>query len=167
MKKFSVARVSIAFPSLILTLLLIIAVPAVAQQNRSSESDRGPASEKSQTFVAHKFEHARMISVQSNAPARIETQGVRAAIDPESGELRQPTAEEIRALDLQMPASSRSITQAQQFQLPNGAVMMLVPEELLNYSFATISDGGFAIHCVDGTPDVSAASLTNDAGEKE
>ena len=94
------------------------------------------------------------------APALAAGAGQRAFIDPKTGQLREPEPGEIAALNA---AAARTApgTLAAAVELkagPGGAVGMMVPEELLSYSVATISpDGSVSMACVDGKKAADAA----------
>jgi hypothetical protein len=77
--------------------------------------------------------------------------GLVASVDPATGALRQPTAEEMRGL---RPDRSRAEKHAgtakssEPIALPGGGVAMEVPEELLNDVVAGIgADGMVVLHC--------------------
>ncbi len=85
--------------------------------------------------------------------------GQRAFIDPATGQLREPTPQEAAAL---AAAARRTLgTLAAPVQLkqgPGGAVGMVVPDNLLSYSVATINpDGTVSMTCVTGKNAADAA----------
>lgn len=73
--------------------------------------------------------------------------------DPETGQLRAPTAEEAKALRDAAPKAARRLPlrQAQQRVLPHGGVMLEVDESMDSYSVAVRrSDGSLQTQCVTG-----------------
>lgn len=76
--------------------------------------------------------------------------GLYAAIDPETGQLRQATAEEMRAL---RPADrsrleKRAVTTSEPIALPNGGVAMVLGDEYLNDVAVRIdADGTIVYEC--------------------
>ena len=123
----------LALLTLGLALLLAVAVPALAEQ----PAPQLPA-----------FEHATMVSATALEGGALGSgAGMRAAIDPRTGELRQPSRAELRELDRQRPQRPARAFAASQVERPDGTVMMAVDEELMNFSVAH-TGAGFA--CVEG-----------------
>ena len=78
--------------------------------------------------------------------------GQRAFIDPATGQLREPTPDEVAALEAAAPRKPLTLASPPQFkQGPGGAVGMAVPEDLMSYSVAAINpDGTVSTVCVTG-----------------
>lgn len=146
----------LALLTLPLALLVAVAVPAQAEQETSS----------SQLALPH--------ATMWNGPALDGTElgageGMRVAIDPATGELRRPSAAQVRVLEELQPQQVRRAFAASQIERPDGTVMMALGEELLNYSVVRL-DGGSAAHsCVEGAAHADLLFLSTAApaaGEK-
>jgi hypothetical protein len=78
------------------------------------------------------------------------TNGIWAAIDPATGQLRQPTAEEMRALRSSDRSrfERRAGTSSEPIVLPSGAVAIELGEEHMNDAIALIgADGAIVFDC--------------------
>ena len=83
--------------------------------------------------------------------------GQKAAIDPETKKLRQPTHEESAELDKGAKAAA-PVEPVKSIQLPNGAVMAEVPESMMDTTVVQIGpDGSLQMTCVQGTAAADAA----------
>jgi hypothetical protein len=77
--------------------------------------------------------------------------GQKAAIDPETKKLRQPTHEESAELDKGTKAAA-PVETMRTVQLPNGAVMAEVPESMMDTAVVQIGpDGSLRMGCFRGT----------------
>jgi hypothetical protein len=146
----------LALLTLPLALLIAVAVPAQAEQ---------------ETAVVPVFEHATMISGAALEGTELGAgEGMRVAIDPKTGKLRQPSRAQVRALDRQQPQrrATRALA-ATQVERPDGTVMMAVDESLMNYSVGHAAGGSAAFACVEGTAraDLHFLSLPAPAAEEK
>ncbi len=96
-------------------------------------------------------------------------EGMRAAIDPVTGELRPPSAAQLRLLDAQSATLGlRTAAAPVQVERPDGTVMMALSAELMNYSIAEIGlDGTVSFRCVDGPTQADIDVYTPGAGTRE
>ena len=96
--------------------------------------------------------------------------GMRAAIDPKTGELRQPSRAEVRALAAEESLRPARIFAASSVELADGTVMMALDEELMSYSVARLDAAGQpSFTCVDGAvqADLQILSTPAAAGEEK
>lgn len=80
-------------------------------------------------------------------------QGVQAHVDPATGQLRQPSASEVKALADAVRAlfAARSVQAAQVTEHPDGSISAALGPESLNVWVATIgADGALHQVCVEG-----------------
>jgi hypothetical protein len=85
---------------------------------------------------------------------------MRAFIDPLTGQLREPTAEDLAALN-RAAGRIRSSSEAavEVFELSGGGIGAAVPEELASSMTAHIeADGSLELSCHQGSPDGDAAA---------
>lgn len=100
---------------------------------------------------------------QTTEPARVEVEdgsAMQIAIDPQTGAIRQPTAEERRQLDKPLQSLASSATAAapsSQVVFPNGAVGMSAGPEFLNVWVVVVNpDGSVTQGCVQGMDTANA-----------
>jgi hypothetical protein len=148
-------RRRLALLTLPLALLLAVAVPAQAEQETPK-------------LV---FEHATMVSGATVPGAELGAgEGMRVAIDPRTGELRQPTRAQVKALERQQPqARAARALAAVQIEQADGSVMMAVDESLMNFSVGHVANGSAAFACVEGAAhaDLHFLSLPAPAAEEK
>jgi hypothetical protein len=115
--------------ALALLLALGTLVPAV-----SAEDAKKPAPKKQ--------------PAAQSAPA---TGGMRVFIDPATGQIRQPEAEDIQSLQPAAPAKLKAAAPAAPLSGPGGAVGMRVGDDQMVYSVATKNaDGSISFECHKG-----------------
>jgi hypothetical protein len=77
--------------------------------------------------------------------------GLQVAIDPVTGQVRQPTAAESRALARPLTAAKSATTAPQFTQWADGTISMVLTEEHLNVWLVGLNaDGSVGQTCVDG-----------------
>ena len=78
----------------------------------------------------------------TTAPDAGAESGLRAFRDPSTGKLREPTHEEVQALEVQDRFKPRRLSRGfQMTQLPNGAVGAMVGESFMSFSVVRRVDG--------------------------
>ena len=143
----------LALLTLPLALLVAVAVPAQAEQETSSQLA---------------LPHATMWNGPALAGAEMGAgEGMRVAIDPATGELRRPSAAQVRALEEQQPQQVRRAFAASQVERPDGTVMMALGEELLNFSVVRLDGGSAAFSCVEGAAHADLQFLSTAAPAAE
>lgn len=144
----------LALLTLPLALLLAAAAPAQAEQETSSQLA---------------LPHATLWTGPALDGAELAAgEGMRVAIDPATGELRRPSAAQVRALEEQQPQVRRAFA-ASQVERPDGTVMMALGEELLNYSVVRLDGVSAAFSCVEGAAhaDLQMLSVAAPAAEEK
>ena len=137
-------------------VVAVVAMPSVSPAPSAAPQGQQPAAMAAQASTPKAPAATQVVRV----PARAEDAGQRAFIDPKTGKLREPEPEEIAALKPSAAVTSPgTLAAAVEFKEgPGGAVGMVVPEELLSYSVATINpDGTVSTACVDGKKAAEAA----------
>lgn len=138
-------------PVLAAVFLCLSIVPASFAS--SPDETVTPQPQSNEASTAWSFAHAKMVTGAALKGTDIgAAEGMRVAIDPQTGELRQPTTEELQALDSERSQQRlrRIAVNSVPVERPDGTVMMAVDEELLNYSLGSISANGMQFRCVEG-----------------
>jgi len=141
--------------------LLAVAVPAGAEQQTAQPQAPQPQAP---------FAHASLWTGAALQGADLGAgDGMRAAIDPKTGELRQPSRAEVRALAAEESLRPARIFAASSVELADGTVMMALDEELMSYSVARLDAGRPSFTCVDGAvqADLQILSAPAAAGEEK
>ena len=122
-------------PALLLVLTALPAGRPAAADERGTEAKVSPAAPAAGAF-AH---------------------GQKAAIDPQTKKLRQPTQEEAAELDKGAKAAA-PVEEFRSVQLPSGAVMAEVPESMMDTAVVQVGpDGSLQMSCFQGTAAAEAA----------
>ena len=96
------------------------------------------------------FTHATMVTGATLQGSDIAPDhGMRVAIDPITGELRQPGADDLPFQEPEQERMTRSFT-ATEVQLPDGTVMMPLDPELMNFSLGWTTEEGARFTCIEG-----------------
>jgi hypothetical protein len=99
----------------------------------------------------------------SDQTARAGQAGMRVYVDPQTGQLREPTPEEAAALSaaIQADESLRTLAGPQQITGVGGAIGYRLDESFSSYSVATVKpDGSVSFECVTGDKAAKAAVST-------
>jgi len=84
--------------------------------------------------------------------------GMRVYIDPATGKIKQPTREEVQALDKAIASlPSHALKNLQAMQFSDGTVALALDDSFLNYALVRInSDGSVSGACIDNSADANA-----------
>lgn len=109
-------------------------------------------------------------SSPAEAPAEmpaVSGAGLQVAIDPETGELRQPTAAEAQMLSerAEKPAALESFAAPVEVVWPDGTVTVELGEQFMNYWVVRRGAQGLEAACVDS--EEAATALVNDSGSAD
>jgi hypothetical protein len=89
---------------------------------------------------------------------KVNADGLRVYLDPATGQVKQPTAAEVRAFDqavASLPRPALKSIQAQQFS--DGSVRIALDDSFMNYALIRVNpDGSVSKACVDNAADASA-----------
>lgn len=96
---------------------------------------------------------------------KVTDSGARVFVDPATGKVKQPTAAEVRALDLAIASlPTREMKSAQATQYSDGTVSVANPGSLMSYAMVRINpDGSVSQACIDDA--AAADAFLNGAGQ--
>jgi hypothetical protein len=151
-------------PLYLATLVALLGAGAAGAADRAS-----PASSKDGLMT---FPNVRVVNAPQLATAPVPQApqaGLRAYIDPETGQLRQPTQEELlaesQAGQLAKSLRQQSVQQGTEFVTPSGAIGMYLDDSFMSYSVVQKTESGaLAEFCVVG-PEQAAKVMNLKAPE--
>jgi hypothetical protein len=89
--------------------------------------------------------------------------GVMVSVDPQTGQIRQPSPEEIKALTEGLQKQFGSPTPVKVVEYPNGMVSVELPDDYMQYTVLQVNpDGTRTVECVTGA--TAADALLNADG---
>lgn len=110
------------------------------------------------------------VLAQAQRTGGTQAQGMQVAIDPVTGQLRQPTAAEAKALsDAFRSMMGRSgLTEGEIVQSADGTMIVTAGPEFLNYWLATVDgNGSLAQVCVEGQENAANYTLPGGTWEEK
>lgn len=135
-------------------ILLVALAVAVAVGGVSPIGAEAPAAASAET------------TLQAPEEPAVGVAGMFAAVDPETGELRQPTAEEIAQLTAHLESSFAESFEPREQRLESGGIAVELGDSLRKFAVVQVeADGTLSHHCVQGHH--AAAEFVDTAAEEE
>ena len=110
------------------------------------------------------------VLAQAQRTGGTQVQGMQVAIDPATGQLRQPTAAEAKALSdaFQSMARRSGLTEGEIVQYADGTMIVTAGPEFLNIWLAAVDgSGSLAQVCVEGQENAANFVLTSGTWEEK